>query len=334
MNKVTVLFFLLVTSLTSSCWMAKSGDDVYNPTSYICGNGSTYQYWVNDTGYALDTGGWSNPPVGHSIYVLNGNVYIAGQQWDGGAQQPVYLVNNTVTRLPNLPSSDSYTSGAWDGAHYCVNSIYVNSSNIYMAGNYGGYGGEYQSSLYWVTPTASPSAPDETAFNFLNYDSASANSIFVSGSDVYAAGINSGSAVYWLNGSMNTLSGGTCVHSIVVANGYMYMAGENNGAGAIYWTDSSGSMTYTTLPGGTIAYSLVLYNGQVYIAGTDGSNAVYWVDGTEHILSGGTVAYSVAISLTGDVYIAGTDGTNAVYWKNGVVKILPGGSVANSVFVE
>lgn len=82
----------------------------------------------------------------------------------------------------------------------------------------------------------------------------------------------------------------------------------------------------------------------LYFAGLDGTNPVYWQDGTEHNLSISDTddngsrsvrgyTYNMAVAGT-DVYITGHNGLNYVYWKNGTANIMPFSLYAQGVAVS
>jgi len=82
----------------------------------------------------------------------------------------------------------------------------------------------------------------------------------------------------------------------------------------------------------------------LYFAGLDGTNPVYWQDGTEHNLSVSDTddngsrsvrgyTYNMAAAGT-DVYITGYNGLNYVYWKNGIANIMPSAMYAQGVAVS
>ena len=218
---------------------------------------------------------------------------------------------NTGNNVAVNTGPDIYVSG-WDGysAVYWKNgnevfldhgveatSIAVSGSNVYTAGFIqGGFidsviGGYYNIASYWKN--------DSLVVLTDGTGNALANSIFVSGNDVYVAGYetrNQNIPEYWKNGNRVILSndGGEDATSIFV---------------------TSGNAT----------------TGNVYVAG-DFAN--YWINGTQGLLDGISpvdTVWSSALSIFvsgSDVYAAGFhfDGTQttAKYWKNGVPVILSG----------
>lgn len=197
--------------------------------------------------------------------------------------------------------------------------------------------------------------------------SGQANAIFVSGTGIYAAGFDSVSGpVYWKNGQLIALSGGTCsscptwANAIFVSGSDVYVAGQQllpqASWMAVYWKNG----TLIPLTDGTQsanAQSIFVSGGDVYVAGWEnktiptgpntsynGTFSKYWKNGTPVDLSDGMyggAAYSVFVSGS-DVYGAGNscDALQgeciASLWKNGIRTELssPSNSNASSIVVS
>jgi hypothetical protein len=191
--------------------------------------------------------------------------------------------------------------------------------------------------------------------------SASANSVFVSGTDVYVAGYQHSSwgdiAKVWKNGVATDLGGGLYpngsaydahANSVFVSGTDVYVAGYAFNAARI-WKNG----TATTLAGGTTqnyaeAFSVFVSGTDVYVAGAaevpfpNSLAATMWKNGlTFNLNSNGiTTANANSVFVSGtDVYVAGSQqiqgSGGATVWKNGVATILSNGfSDANSVFVS
>lgn len=185
---------------------------------------------------------------------------------------------------------------------------------------------------------------------------ASAQSIFVSGNDVYVAGYQDkvGSllniATYWKNGTAFPLSitgtGGPfdVANSIFVNGNDVYAAGLERAANgndvAKYWKNG----TPVSLTDGTKdadAQSVFVAGNDVYVAGSENKSvtnntgiAKYWKNGVAVSLTDGSTSAGASdiFVLGNDVYVAGTVNditgyAKAVYWKNGVQVSLSSGSV-------
>ncbi|HMT75919.1 MAG TPA: hypothetical protein PKA77_17730 [Chitinophagaceae bacterium] len=153
---------------------------------------------------------------------------------------------------------------------------------------------------------------------------------------VYIAGYHGSSAAYWKNGQLVSLPNGIKANSIYVVGNDVYAAGENLSGGsgrAVYW--KNGNVVYLT--NGVrygIAKSIQVSGNDVYVAGYDYNTngfpypiVKYWKNGTEVSLTAGTpynygLGNSIHVSGS-DVYVAGYSANQslgsftACYWKNG-----------------
>lgn len=142
-------------------------------------------------------------------------------------------------------------------------------------------------------------------------------SVFVSGNDVYIAGIVYGDptiATLWKNGVTQPLSEEvSAAYSVFVSGNDVYVAGEEENE-AILWKNGVAQRL-----GGGRAYSVYVSGNDVYVAGFHG-DATLWKNGVAQNLGGvDSYAYSVAVSGS-DVYVAGADFSQsiAILWKNSV----------------
>jgi hypothetical protein len=198
-------------------------------------------------------------------------------------------------------------------------------------------------------------------------DPSYATSIAVSGTDIYAAGVEGNGtndvAKYWKNGAPVDLTDGTqrgFANSVVVAEPDVYVAGgeqTSNATVAKYWKNGA-AVVLPDLGHGALAQSIFVSGNDVYAAGWQGKTtqldpthtlhtqvATYWKNGVPTELTDGTalsIAYSIFVSGA-DVYVAGfacqTLAPNcaiATYWKNGLQVQLTNliGSTISSIFVS
>lgn len=173
--------------------------------------------------------------------------------------------------------------------------------------------------------------------------------------DVYVSGTDGKNAVYWKNGEEVVLSGavyGAIANSIFVVGSDVYAAGSIFGPipEPVYWKNG---IAIFELPGE--AQSIFVSGNDVYVAGmqtddlfyTARFDAVYWKNGKVEKLTNGAPCYGLANSIylsRNDVYTAGyyslgTEGAvlTACYWKNTTkIDLTDGASpaVATSVFVK
>jgi hypothetical protein len=194
-----------------------------------------------------------------------------------------------------------------------------------------------------------------------HFASAGANSIFVSGNDVYVAGLHGINAVYWKNGVeiyLTTLTPDLIgvanfqANSIFVKGGNVHIVGTDAAVGAFaplpkYWkngTDESTSLDPSTFFLSGFGTNGVFVSGnKVYISGigyildpTFQNTAVYWTDGAITVLPKINIqSLSTDIYAKGnDVYVSGSDGSMAVYWKDGSeVTLTDGTQDANAISI-
>jgi len=147
--------------------------------------------------------------------------------------------------------------------------------------------------------------------------------------DVYVAGFDNGSLMYWKNGTGNFLSFAAPGYygnalGITVNNGDVYVAGYV-GDTAVYW--KNGSENYLSNPdfGTAAATSITSSGSDIYIGGfgqtNSGNGLLYWKNGLQNIAdSYNSTIGNTSIAVSGnDVYLAATlDLDNGIYWKNGV----------------
>jgi sulfur transfer complex TusBCD TusB component (DsrH family) len=194
---------------------------------------------------------------------------------------------------------------------------------------------------------------------------ACANSVFVSGSDVYVVGYENIPkncvARLWKNGVKQNLTDEilrSVANSVYVSGNDVYVAGYEctiERDGESYSTDpciaklwKNGAAINLT-DGTRVAEALSVYvlGNDVYVVGYELTTDYYyvaklWKNGVAQDLSGITYVYSVCASKN-DVYVAGTSGYicgsggcgfQPLLWKNGVVQNLGGMAYVYSVFVS
>ena len=147
----------------------------------------------------------------NSVYVSGGDVYVAGY-YDDGITQAAAVWKNGTKMTPDLPS---------DGNNARALSIYVADGHVYVAGY---YTDTRDVPVYWVD-----GAKMDLSSSYSGYSEA--NSIYVSGADVYVAGAavpstkGGGGSIYvstWTHGTQTNL-----IHSDDVSLGGIYVDGSN-----------------------------------------------------------------------------------------------------------
>jgi hypothetical protein len=147
-----------------------------------------------------------------------------------------------------------------------------------------------------------------------------ANSVFVSGKDVYVAGWifdkDNFYATLWKNGVATRLSQKTSyAQSVFVVGEDVYVAGydypSSGVENAVVWKNGSRIQLSNNVSNAVDLYGLSIFmdGSSMYVAGGDDYNAITWVYGAESAITK-TFGFASQIIKSGDdVYIAGEAGT-------------------------
>lgn len=219
--------------------------------------------------------------TGESIFVSDGNVYIAGQAGGNSA----YLWTNGVTeRLIPLGGPLYPTCAAY--------SVFVSDGDIYVGGNHVANREDYiRLATYWKNGGEPIYLTDGTS-------NAQINSIVVAKGVVYAAGRENSNPVYWIDGVPTYLEGTFEATSIRVSDkGDVYVAGRDRKKCPIIWKNGE-PITLSEQTGQ--ARSIFLSGEDVYVAGYINDNqkgdvAVVWKNGVPTELPEGTIALDVFV---------------------------------------
>jgi hypothetical protein len=147
-------------------------------------------------------------------------------------------------------------------------------------------------------------------------DNAMATGIAVSGTDVYVSGrigIFAGTAVYWKNGVEISLGWGEPNGVFAAANGDIYIANGEWGSPS-YWVN--GTLQTLTGASNANVRAVAVNGSDVHVVGTQSAgateNALYWKNGIlQYLLKPSkTAAMAVAVNSLGHAIISGTSGTN------------------------
>jgi len=225
-----------------------SGSDVYVAGYQILPQplvmGPVAVYWKNGTLIALTDG--TEGANAQSIFVSGGDVYVGG--WEAktvpAASNSSYNGNFSMYWKNGTPVDLS--DGMYGGSAY---SIFVSGTDVYGAGN---------SCDDLLSGCIASLWKNGTRTELLSQVNTNARSVVVSGADVYACGTLVGSpdvytntAVYWKNGVMVPLTGGTtqaAANQIAVSGSDVYIGGadsDSQGSFALYWKNG----TQVRLPG-------------------------------------------------------------------------------------
>jgi len=333
---VALMFFI---GAVTSC--KKSAGPGSGPDVYVAGYNTTKDggiealYWKNGTAFPLGKDAMAN-----SIFVSGNDIYVAGVQYSNGTATATFWKNGVGTAL----------TGSATAARSFANSIFVDGQDVYVAG-YVLLNSGIGTAMYWknglaVNLTALtapyPAPPNPPPINTIGLfrlsDYATAFSVFVSGGDVYVAGIeNYFRPAFWKNGSLTELADTNLMataNSIYVNGTDVYVAGSL-GDSAVYWKNQT--LAQLTDVQAAEAYAITISGSTVYAAGGEDGISQYWKNGLPTTLETGDAWASSIFILGSDIYVCGGTYAMPKYWKNGIVTNLPveayGNASANSIFV-
>ncbi|MCL1894901.1 MAG: Ig-like domain-containing protein, partial [Holophagaceae bacterium] len=252
-------------------------DELYSV--FATGNGNVYTagwsdgaaYWRNSVRYYLNATGDSEA---YSIFVANGNEYVAGEQSYGSTYEASLWKNGQVR-----PLNVNTGYGSW------ANSVFVYDDVEYVAGVQRA-GSDVMYPTLWVNGQAQHYGPGVST-------DANAYSVYVRGNIPYVAGWIGDDGYYWVDGVAHRLQRSRSwveAYSIFVAdNGDVYVAGCEDWLPTVW---RNGNLLYRlsfdySFANYTQGYatSIFVYNGDVYVAGScydydfDVYDAYIWKNG-------------------------------------------------------
>jgi len=327
MKKYQIYMFVLLITLMAT--FTGCGKDVY-----VVGKDDAYgvTLWKNGEVQVLSEGNfnaWAN-----SVFVSGANVYVAGNE-RGRALGPALWKNGVPQSLAD------------EGSAYRV---FVSNGDVYVAG-YENVEDESITGIYTRRNVATlwkNGTPQR-----LSDDISGANSVFVSGKDVYVVGGERDTATLWKNGKAETLrhlDGASGAISVFVSGRDVYVAGYGMNDVVTLWKNSEPQLLAIS----GFATSVFVSGDDVYAAGfervtvqgNEGDEttdfAVLWKNGKRIRLSDVRSCANGVFVSGSDVYVAGCEINaqgydEAVLWKNGRPQRLSNGSFnayAMSVFVK
>jgi len=271
----------------------------------VVANGGGGMLWENGSVTSL-LSGRSTQFIAASVFVSNGDVYVAGHEVEGRNMESLYAAawkNGSVIRIGD---ADTRTE---------AQSVFVANGKLHAAGRMLGKDPEWRrGAMLWVDGEATLLSDTSGTGSY-----ACANSVFVSNGHVYAAGEDAGSATLWVDGSATRLPDGVVANFVCVSGQDVYVAGRafNLGYDAVLWVNGERTLLGS---GGAAANSVAVSGGDVYVAGMHGGGPALWKNGVEQPLENPEHsvgrANSVAVS-GGDVYVVGEMGHLPILWKNG-----------------
>jgi hypothetical protein len=303
------------------------------------------KYWKNGQAMPLSDG--SKDSYANSVYVRNGDVYVAGYE-EGGrpfySGIAKYWKNGTPFNLtgqpPNVFTEARAISVSPNGDVHVAGVMY--STNVFND----------PQPVYWKNGNLMP---------LTNGAIGEARSVAINGTDIYIVGSmvhgQPSYGVYWKNGGIVPLAANqntrAYANSVTIHNSDVYVCGTywdhdqgHNYNRAIYWKNNV-AFPVEDLSRSSIAFSIAVSGNVVHMTGWDQVDGTvtgkYWENGKAVPLRDNgiypTVMYSVA-ALADQVYIAGSAteklvGTSMAYlWINRKpVKLGNRESFARSIFL-
>jgi hypothetical protein len=279
--------------------------DIYIGGSTFVGVHNVATIWKNGVPKTLTDG--TQEAYVNCIYVTATDVYAGGIEhngtnwvakvWKNGI--PTVLTdgtNNATVLSVQVIGTDVYAGGSdgsvakiWKnltatsltgGTH--IGSVYVAGSDVYGCGDYYNYPVSYAQS--WKNGVLTELTDRSMVSN--------ANSVVVSGTDVYIGGRENMVAKIWKNGVATSLSNGTLFNmvSVVCVNGPdVYAAGyEMLTPGGIsvakYWKNGTANNLTDGANAATVN-SMFLFGSDLFICGVDGGVIKIWKNGTPTIIN-------------------------------------------------
>jgi len=211
--------------------------------------------------------------------------------------------------------------------------IYVDGTNVYVAGDESPTGGDPVAAL-WISATTK-----------VNLGTAGVGShaiaIYNSNNVLYIAGDENGNPVYWTYNIASKAvteyalsSDAGAAADIFVSGSDVYTTGNKGSDDAVYWKNTTVN-ALSSAPEKAQAAGITLNGADIYVAGassltgtTTDIKPVYWKNSVRTVLDtakASEIGYAIrAVANDGDVYISGfyADSTSptyaiAAYWKNG-----------------
>jgi len=216
--------------------------------------------WTNDNQFSYlpnNTGSLSGANA-RSLFIYNGNTYIAGDYYDKisnvfvacywvGSSLPVALIGD------GTGIHDSHATG-----------IYVDNNDIYVSGYY--YDGATNYSCYWKNGGTPITLHSGSTQSFIAVNSGTTYNVNSSGN-------------YWIGDIENDLGSWIMPSAISISSGHVYIAGSfyegySLGYTAGFMQDSS---QYRMHMYSSVCNSIYIRNEIVYLAGQFAGKASYWV---------------------------------------------------------
>lgn len=240
------------------------------------GVGNLAVYWKNGTRVPMEKSPEYPIAYGRSIAVDNGDVYLAGEQstllpTGGFASRTMYWKNGSPVNLGD--NGRAVEIAVEDGD---VHMIALETVRFKKIANYWKNNThiELRGGDYLLT----------TALTLNNDD------VYITGSQLIQHGsLSTGTAIYWKNGTLETLAERTYPTDVAIDNGDVYISATNFDSSrnaAMYWKNNEEVFLTDGKQKSAETTAIAVSNGDVYVAGSYNSDPVYWKNGTLMNLEG------------------------------------------------
>ena len=167
-----------------------SDQHVYIAGGWVENNQFHPVLWTNGSRSLLST---TVQGVAYSVSLTGNDVYVSGAEIVNNSWYPVYWKNGVKVILPFDPSMNSAIAS----------DIKVLNNDIYVTGTESLSNSPHTRAILWKNGVRSQLA---TLYNSIAY----ATSLFITGSDIFVTGCDSGRPAYWKNGELFILGEGDC----------------------------------------------------------------------------------------------------------------------------
>lgn len=228
------------TNVSGASSVCTSGQNVYVAGFFTKEGKIVPVLWSNNEAVVLPTSSGARSGQAYSVFVSGTDVYVAGHEevgdvghyvpmlWKNGQQVSLSVGNDAAFSIANsvfVSGADVYVAGQerisqgssiatlWENGNYQrimdaqAFSVCVSGSDVYMVGST--IGDPYSVAMLWENGIPYALSNDETEGNY-------AQSVFVSGTDVYVAGAVDNVATIWKN--KEVISSLQSIPSISIAN--------------------------------------------------------------------------------------------------------------------
>jgi uncharacterized protein YjdB len=289
-----------------------------NPDIYAAGqdSGNKLTVWKNGVIHqVIEDRAYTTSGLLNSMYISGDDIYTAGRD----NLEPAVWKNGV-----EIIQERTYSQAQ-------VRSVFVSDGVVYATG----WDANKEHAVLWTDGVEQILESDPVTY-------AGAESVFVSGGNVYVLGRISNTIKLWTNGTPENLTNGT--HGNIIAH-YVFVSG--NDVYALFYDNAlvlwkNGVREYELSGFNSARYGFYVSGNDVYISGVVSGQPFLWKNGvTEYMDNGGNTNINVASTFVygNDVYVGGYVGTHGIIWKNGVIyqywqRTGTTGISVNSIFVK